>query len=778
MLTIGRVTEPGAAQLDGIDLSRAQPRTRRLSLPSAAVLAFGGVIGWSAFLLFSVEPLIGRVVLPVFGGTPAVWATTLFFFQAVLLLGYLYGHLSVTRLGLRRGAIVHVALILCAAASLLIAPTRAADLRNPAIPDVLNLIGMLGLTIGLPAFVLTTTTPLVSAWYAASRGAHDPDDDGDAYWLYALSNAGSLLALLAYPFVVEPRLGLSSQRGVWAIGFVLFGLAIAGCAAWAIRHGRVALAASVETYGAIAARATAITWRRRATWLLLAAVPSGLLSAVTTFIATDLVSAPLLWLAPLAIYLTTFIVAFSARGRRLVPAAILAAPAAVTLLWIPYGSAGGWPILPLVLVMYGGLAVVAAALHGRLALDRPSATHLTEFYLTISIGGALASAFVALIAPVIFPGIWEFPILLVLALAALAVSRPRVRQHERTTPTRRRGLDFSPFLTGARGRAGPYAVVAIVLGLFLIRDSSLATEAGIRWLLVGGLILLVGARAVFLTVSTAVVLALAVLVLQPAVIYRDRSFFGVTEVLRPAGATQTTLMNGTTVHGIQSTDPAKAQLPTAYYNRVGPFGDVFRMAAADGKPKTIGIVGLGAGAMTGYLEPGWSMTYYEIDPVVTKVASDPRFFTFLSAATSRPEIVIGDARLSLQSVPDAQFDLLFIDAFSSDAVPTHLLTTEAYALYERVLKPGGLVITHIPNRYYDLAPAVAAALDAQHLAGAIRVFPGDRIAGATPTILTVGTTSATDLGPLLTAGWQRLTPSVPPMTDDYMDVLRFLRPLW
>ena len=319
--------------------------------------------------------------------------------------------------------------------------------------------------------------------------------------------------------------------------------------------------------------------------------------------------------------------------------------------------------------------------------------------------------------------------------------------------------------------------MAVVLAALLVRDTSLATEAGIRWLLVGGLILLVGARGAFLTLSTAVVLALAVLVLQPAVIHRERSFFGVTEVLRPDGATQTTLMNGTTVHGIQSTDPAKADLPTAYYNRVGPFGDVFRMVDGTG-PKAIGVVGLGAGALTPYLQRGSTMTYYEIDPVVAAVASDPRFFTFLSDAPTRPGIVLGDARLSLQSVPDASFDMLFIDAFSSDAVPTHLLTTEAYATYSRVVKPGGFVITHIPNRYYDLAPAVGAALDANHLNGVIRVFAGDKAAGATPTILTVGARAAGDLQPLRDAGWQPLVPTVPPMTDDFMDILRFLRPLW
>jgi hypothetical protein len=366
------VIEPGAA-IDGASHLPVTATARRRVMPAAAAIAFGGVIGWSAFLLFSVEPLIGRVVLPVFGGTPAVWATVLCFFQAVLLLGYLYGHLSVTRLGLVRGAVVHVGFLVIAVISLVLAPARAAELRSAAIPEVLNLLGILGLTIGLPAFVLTTTTPLVSAWYSSTRASDRVR--GDAYWLYALSNTGSLLALVAYPFLVEPRLGAAAQRGIWTIGFVLFGVAMAGCAVWTARH---VIRRIDDRTDSLAATAR-VTWPRRLRWLLLAAVPSGLLSAVTTFIATDLVSAPLLWLGPLAIYLMTFIVAFSARGRRAVPVAAALAPAAVTLMWVPYGSAGGWPILPLVVLMYGGLAVVATALHGRLALDRPAASHLTEF---------------------------------------------------------------------------------------------------------------------------------------------------------------------------------------------------------------------------------------------------------------------------------------------------------------------------------------------------------------------------------------------------------------
>jgi SAM-dependent methyltransferase len=777
------VIEPGAVIDGGTALLPAATHRRRLALPSSAALAFGGLIGWSAFLLFSVEPMIGRVVLPVFGGTPAVWATTLFFFQAVLLLGYLYGHLSVTRLGMRRGAVVHVGLITLAAGSMLIAPGRAADLRNAAIPEVLNLIAMLTLTIGLPAFVLTTTTPLVSAWYARS---HAGAAGGDAYWLYALSNAGSLLALLAYPFVIEPRLGLSTQRGIWAVGFVAFGIAIAACAAWA--NARATAVAARPSHDGDAVSATTATtsetivWRRRLTWLLLAAVPSGLLNAVTTFIATDLVSAPLLWLVPLAIYLGTFIVAFSDRGRRLVPGAVVLAPAAVTLMWVPYGSAGGWPILPLVTLMYGGLAIVATALHGRLALDRPAPAHLTEFYLVISIGGALASAFVALVAPVVFPGVWEFPILLVLALVALAVGsvRPAIGSKPRVRP-RGGPIDLSPFFRGARWRFGPYAAAAAILGVFLVRESSLGAEAAVRWLLVGGLILLVGARPAFLAASTAFVLALAVLVLQPAAIFAGRSFFGVTQVLRPAGAPFTLLMNGTTLHGVQPTNPRQAPEPEAYYARPGPFGDIFRVLASDGQPHTVAVVGLGAGATAAYVRPGWSMTYFEIDPLVEAVASNPALFTYLSGATVRPNVVLGDARLSLQVVLDGSFDAIVVDAFSSDSVPTHLLTTEAMAQYARVVRPGGLILVHISNRYYDLAPAVVAAAADSGLTSLERIYvpaTADAVAGASITDAVVATTSPSARDSLVASGWVERKPAVRPMTDDLMDILRFLRPLW
>jgi spermidine synthase len=696
----------------------------------------------------------------------------LFFFQGVLLVGYLYGHLSVTRLG-SWGPPLHLALAALAILALLIAPARLADLRVESVPPVLDLIRILFVVIGLPALVLTTTTPLVSGWFEVARERHTA---GDAYWLYALSNGGSLLALIAYPLVIEPRLGLGTQRGIWAVGYGLLVVLLAVAASRAIpalrtriaAHAQAALVAPVSAHVA----ATPVDWAQRGRWLLLAAVPSGLLSAVTMFIATDLVSAPLLWVLPLSIYLVSFIIAFSPRGNRWIGRAAVAAPAMSTLLWVPYGSAGGWPVLAVLAMELVAFGIVAVALHGRLAQDRPDPSRLTEFYLILSLGGALASAFVALVAPNVFPGVWELPILLVGALVGLALVTPKARFQRRPG----KALDFSPLLGDVRERMAPYAVAAALLVAALVATGALATEAGIRWLLVGGVILLVGGRPWFLAVATAFVLALATFVLQPPAEFRDRSFVGVTEVLTSPDGELTLLMNGTTVHGSQATDPAKARTPQSYYVRSGPVGDLFAINARGNASTTVGVAGLGGGALATYSDPATSMTFFEIDPIVIQVASDPRFFTYLTDAPNRPTIVEGDARLSFEQEPDGRYDLLIMDAFSSDSVPVHLLTVEAIVDEIRITKPDGLVVFHVSNRYYDLTPAISAAVTGQGLTILEkRHQPGaHREAGETPSHWLAASRDAETIRQLRAAGWTDATPAERPFTDDYADLLRYL----
>ena len=746
-------------------------RTLTLARPVlGTTLPFALPIGLSAFLLFSVEPLIGRLVLPVFGGTPAVWATVLFFFQGVLLVGYLYGHVSVTRLG-SLGPPLHLILAGLAFAALILAPARVADLRVESIPPVLDLLRILFVLIGLPALVLTTTTPLVSGWFEATRAR---GVDGDGYWLYALSNAGSLLALVAYPFLFEPWLPLTSQRGIWAVVYAGLVVLLAVAAQRAVPALRARLTAADGAISTELARfdAVPISWARRGRWLLLAAIPSGLLSAVTTFIATDLVSAPLLWVAPLALYLVSFIIAFSPRGARWIRWAVIAAPAMVTVLWVPYGSAGGWPVLAVLAMELVAFAIVAVALHGRLAEDRPDPSRLTEFYLILSLGGALASAFVALIAPTIFPGVWELPILLVGALVGLAlVTLPRV-----LPPRTRTGLDFSPFVVGFRQRLFPYAIAAALLIASLVATRALATEAGIRWLLVGGLILLVGARPWFLAIATAFVLALATFVLQPPAEYRDRSFFGVTEVVASPDGKVTLLMNGTTIHGSQSVDPGKARTPQSYYVRSGPVGDLFDITALDDRRRAVAVAGLGGGAIATYADVGTEMTFFEIDPIVIAVASDPRYFTYLTDAPLRPGIIEGDARLSFEDEPSAAYDMVIMDAFSSDSVPVHLITSEAIRDEVRILRPNGIIAFNISNRYYDLAPPIAAAvmdqgltiLEKRHQPGAVKE-PGE-----TPSRWLAASRDATRIESLRAAGWTETSRADRPFTDDYADLLRYL----
>ena len=492
----------------------------------------------------------------MFGGTPAVWTTTLFFFQAILLIGYAYGHVSVTRLG-RLGPPLHLALAGLGFVALVVAPAtslRPSGARRS--PPSLDLIRILFVLIGLPALVLTTTTPLVSGWFQAARA----ERDGDPYWLYALSNGGSLLALLAYPLLIEPRLGLAAQRGIWSVGYagLVILLAVAAFRVMPTLVGRSDPIGPAghrpprlrpSRVGRSTGRAVSVgsSWRRsrpdssRRSRRSSPRISSRLRCCGSS--RSRSISA-------------SFIVAFSPRGGRAIGAAVVAAPAMITLMWVPYGSPGAWPILAILALELVAFAIVATALHGRLAQDRPDPAHLTEFYLILSTGGALASAFVAIVAPQVFPNVWEYPILLVGGLVALALVAPPLVAQRRAGAR----LDFSPFVSGFWRRMVPYFVGAGFLVSVLLASGSAVTEIGLRWLLVGGLILAVGARPWFLAIATAFVLCLATFVLQPQVEFRARSFFGVTEVWRPGDGKVAILMNGTTAHGAQYTDPARRRV--------------------------------------------------------------------------------------------------------------------------------------------------------------------------------------------------------------------------
>ncbi|MEO5919383.1 MAG: fused MFS/spermidine synthase, partial [Candidatus Limnocylindrales bacterium] len=653
----------------------------------------------------------------------------------------------------------------------------AADpIEGGGLPAVVDLLRVLTLLVGPPVVILTATTPLLSAWFAAGRS---PSDERDPYMLYVISNAASLAALVAFPFLIAPAVGLSRQMTLWTGGFAILAgvLALAGFAA---RRASVGTG-SAHRITNPAPCSPAVGWQRRLRWSLLAAVPAGLLAAVTNFISVDLIAAPMLWIGPLILYLGSFIVAFSERGRSLVPRAATLTPAVVTLLWVPIGSVGGWPVIALILMAWAGLAIVATALHGRLAMDRPPPDRLTEFYLVQSIGGVAGGAFVAILAPSLFPGVWEYPILLAGALAALALKSPGAARHPASdrpdAPVGRR-FDFGPFFAGAGARLGPYGVVTVVVLAIMATDRSVALEAASRWFLVGGLILLVGGPPRFLAVATAFTLAIATLVLPGPALLRDRSFFGVTEVLRSAEEQVTVLMNGTTLHGMQSIDPLLRHQPTTYYAPSGPLGDVFSWLEEARPAAAIGVVGLGAGTVAAYGQPGQRMTFFEIDPLVVRVATDERFFTYLSDAPIPPRIILGDARLSIRDLPSGAFDLLVLDAFSSDAVPAHLLTVEALSDDLRVLRPGGLLVAHVSNRYYDLAAAIKAAGDRLGLVVLDKGYspsPSESAALAAISPWVLVTDDPEQAEAFRSLGWQTAPGSgLEPLTDDHPDVLRFL----
>ena len=753
-------------------------RNDRRSLP------FVVAIGLSAYLLFTLELLAGRLVLPVFGGTPGVWATTLSFFTAILFAGYLYAHLAATRLSPRAGGLLHLAVAGVAVAATILAPREISALRRPDMPEALNVLLAQALTAGPAAFLLAATTPLLSAWYG--RRGHDP------WWLYATSNGASFAALVAYPFVLEPLIGMAAQRVLLAAGLAVFAVLLATIVAPAIHdragNGALERAAApqakldrrrraLETDGkpAVAEPAAAVaepaaaapTLRRRTVWLLVAFVPAGLLSATTNFITTDLLSAPLLWVGPLAIYLLSFVVAFSDRGRRALRIAERLAPAAAVMLWLPWVSPLAWPAPALLLVELGSFLVLAVVLHGRLALDRPDARHLTGFYLVLSAGGMLATGFVALLAPIIFPAIYEYPLLVLAAIAAMALlPRPGQLVAARTPARLARELGV---------RLLPFGVAALLLLPLVALDKPDALGDVVAQLTLGAIIVAAAFHPSVLAGASLAVIVLATMVERSNLILEERTFFGVLRV--QADQTARAEFSGTTLHGFQFVDTARRTIPTTYYVADGPLGQLITDVRDRTQTLRVGIVGLGVGTTAAYARPGDAFTFYEIDAAAVRIAQDPAYFTYLGDAAVPSRVVLGDARLSLADEPDGSFDILILDAFSSDAVPTHLLTREAIAGYVRTLRPGGVLAFHVTNRFYRLESAVVATAQAQGLGALVKGYnpteEGLALRGALASAWVVAG-PRTEMPRYRGLGWGDTVPG-PVLTDDFADLLRVFR---
>jgi len=722
---------------------------------------FVATIFVGSFLLFLVQPMIARMALPRLGGAPSVWNSAMLVYQALLLAGYAYAH-WLGRFRPPRQAMIHVAALVLAGLTLPIGLMSG----NPP-PDAnpfLWVPWLLLLSIGPLFFVVSAQAPLLQRWFALTKS-------GDPYPLYAASNLGSFGGLITYPLLVEPLLPVGQQRWLWSLGYGLLVLLVGWCA--------VGLPKSAGRHHQEAEAGPAPGARQIARWILLAAVPSGLILSTTLSITTDIIAMPLLWVLPLGVYLLSFTLAFAAK-RGPADFVIRIAPLVLLLACFAIFMNQSWLALVFCGVSILNVFTASVALHSRLFETRPPAQHLTFFYLMMSVGGALGGLFCALVAPLIFD--WTYEHLLLLAAAAWLM---RTRSPFDRLVSLWDGSALARRLTA--GGAMLVVILSLVgTGFFDIPYSSEANRvAGLVILAIA--IVAIGNRALFACAVAALLMAAGGwqrLEYSSTPGKMTRSFFGIYSI-RQGPNNSRLLVHGTTVHGVQNLgSPERERMATTYY--VPSSGVGLAMAAREqlfGAGARIGLVGLGTGTLACYARPGEQWTIYEIDPAVVGIARDPKRFTFLSRCNPGAPIKIGDARLLIEGERPATADLLVVDAFSSDAVPMHLLTREAFADYRRLLSPSGLLLVHISNRYLDLMPVVAAAAADGNWQARLRSYRPDR---AHMRLNEYGSDwialsqSPTTMDQLVRGGggkWEALParPGFRPWTDDHASVLSLIK---
>lgn len=676
------------------------------------VLYFIATVFLSATLLFSVQPMVAKTLLPVFGGSSSVWTTCMLFYQTVLLLGYLYAHFVMKRVPRKVQLVGHIAMLVVAliAGILYDTPTPPPEATTFPVPW---LILQLMLVSGLPFFMISSAGPLVQGWFARTGHArsHDP------YFLYAASNAGSLIGLLAYPFVIEPMIGLDTHRMVWLSGFGVFVLLSAG-AILMTKQNTVQAEDSAKN-----ADDEAISWSRRLRWMFYAFVPSTMLLGVTSHISMDVASFPMLWVLPLAVYLLTMIVAFAVNPEKLVEsmrkpviAALIGAGILVAIKIQAVASIEAVIAVQMILLTTVGLLG-----HGMLSADRPKPSHLTEFYLVMSIGGALGGFFNGIVAPLIFETTWEYQIALLCGAALLPWRKiaklPESKDRKRAKLIRY-GLPIASLL------------MVVVSGMFavpLIRTAGLEGWGPILMFVLMALIpmlLMVFAWKDGLACVLILLVPIGIAAIEELadknILLRERTFYGVLSVVDKGYVDPVTLQwtvirslqHGTTDHGIELIDPDRVgpATPQGYYNPMSPCGMTIR-AVQQMRPSgmRVGAVGLGTGAVAAFNRESDLINYFEIDPGVAKIAQNPEYFSYLSDAKGELSVELGDGRLLLEQQrtnADPVYDLLIIDAFSSDSIPVHLLTDEAVGLYFDRITDDGVVLIHISNRHLDLHPLI------------------------------------------------------------------------
>ena len=647
--------------------------------------------------------MIGKMVLPILGGSASVWTTCVLFFQTMLLVGYVYTHLLGRLKRVRDQIVVHSVLMLVALAFL---PIRLGAISGqPSESPVTWLMQNLLISLGVPFAVISATAPLLQNWLARTPLA----SGRDPYFLYAASNAGSLLALLLYPIVVEPRYGVSEQSRLWLNGYGILLALVAFSAVLIWRESRyIKKSEDVGTDETTAPPA----WETRLQWVAAAFVPSALMLAVTNHISLNIGSVPFLWVIPLAVYLLTFIMAF-ARKIRLSTAIVSGLATLLVLVLFPIAAVGApvhssamWKLMGCHIAI---LFVASLLCHSAMADRRPPPKYLTEFYFLIALGGVLGGVFTAIVAPAVFNTVFEYPLLVALI--------PFFRMSKRTN----QDIDWKDFAWLATfGLAMAGALKAIDWAFIDVTEFSIAWEDlnDANWAVISIEAILILTVLLFRRRILTFGLAFGILILTYAIIlpkrfesasrvYVARDFFGVKKVLYDVDSNTRKLLHGDTMHGLESLDVTYAGKPLSYYHPTGPIGDVMKLI--ESRPgQHVGVVGLGTGTLAAYGGPTRRITFFDVDPQVVDIAQG--FFSFVKRCGTNCDIVMGDGRLSIQAQPDGQFDLIILDAFNSDSIPAHLVSREAVRMYMKKLKEEGILLFHVSNRYLDVEELASAVI--------------------------------------------------------------------
>ena len=762
-------------------------------------LLFSATLSISAGLLFWIQPLIGKTLLPLLGGAPAVWNTCLLFFQSMLLLGYVYALASTRWLSLRAQATVHVFLVLLTAIYLFRSPVHtpvltALQQQSPT----LWLLETLLFSVGLPFFTISASSPLLQSWFSRLRHHRAVDP----YFLFSASNAGSLIALVAFPLALEPSLGLSQQHQLWRLGFIVLvvltcviALSLSVFSAQSPRALRLGGGSSVpDTHRRDAENAEGmqrifksghyqssviqgdpnneLTILRRLRWLALSFVPSSLMLGVTTYITADVAAVPLLWVIPLALYLVTFVLAFS--KKQFASPASLNRPMLVGALVVTLilSSGATEPAWVLILANLAFFFVAALMCHMQLANDRPATTYLAEYYLWIAVGGALGSVFNVLIAPVMFSSILEYPLAIVIACTLQRGDAPQGRDNSKhnyldfISPGGLYVLTVSVALLVLYLRPGSSTIkLFIVLGIPLIIINHFFRERPLRFALGLGAVML---ASVYYTGAT------------DRTLHVVRNFFGTTRVATDSMGGINSLYSGNTVHGRQFVDQTRRCEPLSYHHENGPLGQVMAVFNAAPANHRVAVIGLGVGAMVSYSKPDQQWTFYEIDPDIISLARNSQYFTYLqNCASGSVGVVEGDARLNLQNAPEGNYGLIVLDAFSSDAIPVHLVTQQAIELYLSKLAEGGILAFHISNRSLNLKPILGDLAESKKLIciGFDDLKPGS-FEGKDPSQWVVMARSSPEISNLsINSQWERLNgrKGTRVWSDDFSNILRAIR---